>query len=457
MSAALKTALRYALAGLSGLLAAAAFPDLGWWPLILLAPPVWFVALRGAGLRHGLYLGLLQGLVLYGTGLAWFTRIFGSGALALWFLLAAYGMIGGGVIGWASVRHARWPGLAVMAALVVSALEFVRSEVGWLAFPWLTHGLGLGPTWLSPWIGVYGAGFFVVLAGALMVFGGGRQRLGGLALTLALVLLGWLRPGPVATEGPGIPVLAVQSEHCDFYRYLELSKGYPFSNGIILWPEYATVFELETDAIAYAKARGLAAARNATLILGTQEAAGKDAHYNRALTLEAKGPVGSHRKNHPVPFMNDGLPGTATVPAATRCGRIGTPICFDCDYTDTPRRFTAAGAEAFAVPSMDAAGWSARQHAQHGELFRHRALENGRWMVVGATSGLTQLIDSNGNRRAYLPLLQDGVLETSLHLRRELTFFTRCGWLFPWVVCGLAVVALGSMVWRRGDRTHQPR
>ncbi|MEO0018581.1 MAG: hypothetical protein RLZZ522_1864 [Verrucomicrobiota bacterium] len=456
MNATLRTGLRYLLAGLSGLLAAAAFPDLGWWPLILLAPPLLMVALRGAGLRHGLYLGLLQGMVCYGTGLSWMTRIFGSGALVLWFLMAAYGMLGGGLIGWASLRHARWPWLAGSAALWVSALEFVRAEVSWLAFPWFTYGLGLGPTWISPWIGVYGAGLLVVLAGTLVVFGARKQRLGGLALGLALIGLGCFRPPPVVADDPGIPVLAVQSEHCDFYRYLDLTAAHPFQNGIILWPEYATVFELKTDPIAYAKALALVQERHATLVLGTQQAAANEAHYNHALTLESAGPVGSHHKNHPVPFMDDGLPGTATVPAATRFGRIATPICFDCDYSDTARRFTAAGAEAFAVPSMDASGWSAKQHAQHAELFRHRALENGRWMVVCATSGLTQLIDPHGNRRARLPLLQDGVLETKLHLRHDLTFFTRIGWGLPWVSCGLALMSAAWAVWRGHRHLDSP-
>jgi apolipoprotein N-acyltransferase len=75
--------------------------------------------------------------------------------------------------------------------------------------------------------------------------------------------------------------------------------------------------------------------------------------------------------------------------------------------------------------------------------------------VVCATSGLTQLIDSHGNRRAQLPLLRDGVLETTLHLRHELTFFTRFGWLFPWLVCGLAVLGAIGVVWR-GRRTGAP-
>ena len=89
---------------------------------------------------------------------------------------------------------------------------------------------------------------------------------------------------------------------------------------------------------------------------------------------------------------------------------------------------------------MDAARWPARQHLQHAEIFRHRALENNRWMLVCATSGLSQLIDPRGNRIAQLPMLKDGCLETTLFLRSETTFFTRTGWLFPWAVCAFALI-----------------
>ncbi len=77
-------------------------------------------------------------------------------------------------------------------------------------------------------------------------------------------------------------------------------------------------------------------------------------------------------------------------------------------------------------------------------------------MVVCATSGLTQLIDPHGNRRARLPLLQDGVLETKLHLRHDLTFFTRYGWRFPWVSCGLALMSTAWAVWRGHRLDSQP-
>ena len=433
--------MRYMLAVGSGLLGAVAFLPLGWWPLILVAWPVLLVALRGAGQRHGRYVGLVHGIVYYGVGMSWMDSIFQQAAWGLWLILALFSWLAGAVIGEVSARHPRAPWLGIYAALVWSAVEFVRSEVFWLRFPWQTNGLGLGPTWLSPWIGVYGAGFLVVLAGGLLVSGRKLQGFAGAALALTLLALGCFRPPPVTDTTPPIPVLAVQNENCDFYGCYEMTALRPFSKGIVLWPEYAASFDLQNDPKPYEMAINLARERDATLILGTEKALGGDAHYNQALTLEAGGVVGSHYKNHPVPFMSDGVPGRVALPVATRFGKIGTPICFDCDFTECVRRMTAAGAEAFAVPSMDAARWPARQHLQHAELFRHRALENGRWMVVCATSGLTQTIDPHGNRVAQLPILKDGILETALFLRSDTTFFTRAGWFFPWLICALALAA----------------
>ena len=437
---------RYMLAAVSGLLGTAAFPPLDWWPLILVMWPLLFVALRGAGMRHGRYLGLVQGMVYFGVGLSWLDSIFQVAAVALWLILALFGMLAGALIGQVSVRHPQAPWLPLYAALVWSALEFVRAEVFWLCFPWQTAGLGLGPTWLSPWIGVYGAGFLVVLAGGMLVSGHRLQRLAGAVLILTLVGLGCFRPPPVNESTAPIPVLAVQNENCDFYGCRDLTDARPFSKGIILWPEYSTSFDIQGNPKTFGIARKIAQDRDATLILGTQKDLGTGnnlgdgAHYNEALTLEAAGVVGSHYKNHPVPFLSDGVPGHQALPVATRFGRIGTPICFDCDFTECVRRMTAAGAEAFAVPSMDAARWPARQHLQHAEIFRHRALENNRWMLVCATSGLSQLIDPHGNRIAQLPMLKDGCLETTLFLRSDTTFFTRAGWLFPWAVCALALI-----------------
>jgi apolipoprotein N-acyltransferase len=150
--------------------------------------------------------------------------------------------------------------------------------------------------------------------------------------------------------------------------------------------------------------------------------------------------LGEHYKNHPVHLFDDGTPSKIALPVKTPLGVIGTPICFDNDYQGVVRKMTAAGAEFFAVPSMDGESWGAKQHWQHAELFRLRACENARWMVVGPSSGMSQLIDPKGNRVLQLDPMKQGVMTGTIGKETRLTFFTRYGWLTPWLILSAAIL-----------------
>ena len=155
--------------------------------------------------------------------------------------------------------------------------------------------------------------------------------------------------------------------------------------------------------------------RNITLTLGTQSRpGGGDVWRNIALTLDPTGVLGEHTKVHTVHFFDDGTPGTTALGGSNSHGNAGTPICFDGDYEGVFRGMTSAGAEFFVAPTMDAESWTARQHDQHAELTRIRACENGRWIFVVATSGVSQLIDSNGHLHARLGALQQGIISGTL-------------------------------------------
>ncbi len=455
----MSSGIRFALAVGSGALGILAFPPFGVWPLAVVVWTALMFSCRGAGWRAA-WLGLAHGLVFFGGSLSWLWNLFGPQAVGLWLLLALFTAGSAAAVGMVSRRwpHAAW--LALFAALTFAVVDHFRAEWFVLRFPWMTPGLALGPTWMSPWIGVYGASFVVLLTGGFVAFGGRWQRSTGVAVAGALLVLGIFRPPPVEEPGEPVPLLAVQSENCDFQTYVNLTEKSGFTAGIVLWPEYAAP-GLRHAPRDMNKALAITRERDATLILGTTWPIDRDRHYNEALTLEAGQEAGSHFKNHPVHLMDDGVAGTEAKPVTTRFGRIGTPICFDCDYEDTVRRMTAAGAEMFAVPSMDAVHWSRRQHLQHAELFRHRALENGRWMAVCATSGLTQVIDPHGNRVAELPLMDDRVLVTAIHPRSEMTFYTRIGWRLPQVLagiwCGAMVVLVVAAIRSRKTRQVSPR
>ena len=102
---------------------------------------------------------------------------------------------------------------------------------------------------------------------------------------------------------------------------------------------------------------------------------------------------------------------------------------------------------------MDAMRWSARQHEQHGALFRHRAAENGRWLAVASTSGVTQFIDPRGQVRSRLPLMDEGMLIGEIGRLKKRTLFQQGGWLVgPLALLGVGVVVIW-LGWRRVSKS----
>lgn len=184
----------------------------------------------------------------------------------------------------------------------------------------------------------------------------------------------------------------------------------------------------------------LANKTEAILIIGTRTDHESGGWYNTALTLTGDEVLGEHYKNHPVHFFDDGIAAEEATAVDTHVGKVGTPICFDSDYQDVIRRMVSDGAEFLAIPSMDAIHWGEKEHYQHAELFRHRAAENGRWIMVAASSGVTQVLDSNGNRVASLPIIDEGVLTYDVVKNNHTTFYNRAGWMLPWAVMFAAAV-----------------
>jgi apolipoprotein N-acyltransferase len=444
-------ALQAGAALLSGALLPLCFPPFDAWPLMLVVLALLVASLRGAGARWSFYLGMLQGLTGFGLALRWLWLIFGPAALALFALMAMF-------TGFFCLAH-HWLARpthsaavrALMAATLWTAFEFFRSELFFLRFPWITPGTALGPTWLSPWVGVYGATFVVVVAAAAIAHRAPRAWTG--ALLVIVAALGVFRPGPVPLPAPdeGISVTIVQNESCSLPTYLSDTRTAGITRpGLIVWPEYALAYDVRKDARDLATLTNLCRQLHAVLIVGTRTEFGpgpRDWH-NTALTMDAQGVVGEYYKARPVHFFDDGRPGVDLAPVQTAHGRIGTPICFDCDYTEVARRLTARGAEFFAVPSCDPEYWSATQHLQHAMLFRLRAAENGRWLACAASSGVSQFVDPHGNVRASLPPLVTGTLSQFVRPGTELTFFTRAGWLFPWLVSAGALSMVANALIR---------
>ncbi|HEY1049418.1 MAG TPA: nitrilase-related carbon-nitrogen hydrolase [Prosthecobacter sp.] len=431
-----------------------AFPPYGWWPLALMSVGAVTWLLCRTSCRGGWWLGFIWGMAAFGTGLSWMWNIFGALSIALWGVLALFPALFGWLVALARQRGCEGAKLVLFVAVAWTGTEFLRCEVMPLRFPWLHLGLALEPWPLVSWIGVYGLGLLAMLAVSALVL-----RAWGLVLVVWMVFL----LDQVDVPGPGVEIMrvaAVQAEGVPPRTYQELTDRVPMDVQLIVWPEQS----MPTD-VRNVKPAALAAmqedfkARNAVVVFGTQTSLGGARWENTALTVDGTRVLGAHVKNHPVHLFDDGEKGATAQPVSTPLGAIGTPVCFDCDFHDVVRKMTAAGAEFFAVPSMDAVSWSARQHVQHSQLFRVRAAENRRWMVVAASSGVSQIINAQGTATRSLAAMQTGVIDGEVERRSELTFYTRAGWLTPWVALGALLVwsAWPPAFSAKGNQQPEPR
>jgi apolipoprotein N-acyltransferase len=70
-----------------------------------------------------------------------------------------------------------------------------------------------------------------------------------------------------------------------------------------------------------------------------------------------------------------------------------------------------------------------------------RAIENRRWVIQAANTGVTEIVTPQGRLRSRLPEAEPGVLIDTLRLRDDATFYLRFGDVFVWL-CGAALVGL---------------
>jgi apolipoprotein N-acyltransferase len=431
---------RCGLAMISGLVYAAAYPPLGWGILVVPGVIGLLLALRGQHGTRARTIGFLHGMTAYGVSLSWLTNIFGGMAVILWSMLAVFTALFAEMQSRASERGGTgWPWV-VFTCLNWSAWEFIRAELFAAKLPWMTAGLAMGPNALLPWVGVYGVSLVVVLCAVFLM----SRMWKGAGLTIVVLVAAVYgnprHPTPQANNPLTVKVAGIQLEGVSLSEYLEGSQILPPEIRYVVWPEYAVPYDIRESKRDWNLVRELCRKQDITLTLGTQSRPrGGDVWRNIALTLDSSGVRGEHTKVHPVHYFDDGTAGEVSVPVTTIHGNVGTPICFDCDYEGVVRKMTSAGAEWFVVPTMDAASWSARQHDQHAGLARIRACENGRWMFVCASSGVSQVIDPNGHLHSKLNALQQGTISGAIKRESRLTFYTRFGWLTPWCVLAVAL------------------
>jgi apolipoprotein N-acyltransferase len=124
---------------------------------------------------------------------------------------------------------------------------------------------------------------------------------------------------------------------------------------------------------------------------------------------------------------------------------VGVFICYESVFPDEVRQFANSGAQLFVNISND--GWygDSGAYAQHLNQTRMRAVENDRWILSTADTGVTASIDPYGRIVAQLPRKVRDALAAPYALNSGLTFYSRHG---DWFAYLCAIISLGALLTR---------
>jgi apolipoprotein N-acyltransferase len=333
---------------------------------------------------------------------------------------------------------------------------------------------------VSALVAAASAALAVVVVGARL----GRMRVVPLALVALLVagIAVWGRVrvarGELTRAGTPIRVAVVQgnvdqAEKWDARRATDIFRGYlqmttqAVSQGVdlVVWPESSTPFYFEEDAAGAEHVRALAKKSNVPILLGSDQiehARGETKYFNSAFLVHANGTTDAvYRKIHLVPFgeyvpfksllffagplveaVSDFSAGDSVVVLPLDGHPISTAICYEIVYPDLVRRFVAAGSELLTTITNDAwFGPTAAPH-QHFAQAAMRAIENGRYLVRSANTGISGFVDPYGRVLSRSRLFEPAVLVGEARLLRAATIYTRTGDLFAYFSVAVTLVLL---------------
>jgi apolipoprotein N-acyltransferase len=489
----------------SGALFALAFPP---FELPLFAPLAlvpWIAALATEEKRsRGLFSGVLFGITFWCLSIPWIFFVvtrFGSQSSAMGVLsVAILSLILAewpAVIGWAAVAVAPprsvWR-LATFPVLWLAA-EHARANV-YGGFPWnlTAQALYRHPIWIqsaSFW-GAYGVGFLVVATSALLAAGPVRRSRLALAAAAALALgtgvAGAWRLGSAARTGktvsvallqPNIPQearLVAERRAANYVAVLDQIRSAASEKpDLIAVPESAFPIYWQTSRTLRRDLTEIAASCRCALLFNDVEIEADDRYYNVARLLTPAGMGLPYRKVHLVPFgeyvplprifyfvrqvsTEIGEFSAAEEPRVLRGEpwAIGTGVCYEILYPLLPWKQVRDGANLLATISNDSWYGAGGAQAQHFAGAVLRSVENERYLLRAAITGISGIVDEKGRILAELPADRAATLRGRARLLTSRTPWTRYGFAFSGLADGLAIGMLlfGLVRWRRESRAR---
>ena len=236
--------------------------------------------------------------------------------------------------------------------------------------------------------------------------------------------------------------------------------------GFVIWPESSTPFRFEDDPFAAAQIRTLARQAKVPILFGSDQFlrganGAPTTFYNSAFLVRADGTTGGvYRKIHLVPFgeyvpaqrllffaaplvqaVSDFSAGEEATLLPVGDHLVSTAICYEVVYPNLVRQFVAGGSEMLTTITNDAWFGPTSAPHQHFEQASMRAIEEGRYLVRAANTGISGIVDPYGRVLARTGTFERAAVVGEARFLKTMTLYARTGDLLAYASV-LATAAL---------------
>ena len=443
-------------------------------------------------------LGLASGTVYFAGTLYWtgtVIRTFGGiptiaaicGVILLALYQGAFPAIGA-LISSRLINRAGITGILLVPAAWV-ATEYFRG-VAFGGFPWVPLGDSqvtvLPVAQLASVLGMYGVSLLVAFVNAAIAYAmltTGRARVAAMAAAVVVLIAtgawGSLRiaDGSLTRMGTAIRVGLIQGNIAQedkwkagearriFTTYIAMTRDAVRRGAeFVIWPESSTPFMFEEDPVGQAAIRALARELRVPILFGSdqEEHGATPALYNAAFLIAPDGTtVGVYRKIHLVPWgefiplkrwlyfvsplvdsFTDFSPGTTMVMLPVGSHFVSTAICYEVVYPSLVRQAVQAGSELVTTITNDAWYGNSSAPYQHFQLASMRAIEQGRYMVRAANTGISGIVDPYGRVVQQSAIFEQSALVEQVRFLTIRTVYSKIGDVVAYAAMALIAVAL---------------
>ena len=356
----------------------------------------------------------------------------------------------------------------LVAPFLWIVLEWLRNHT--TEFPWCLLGYSqynnLRVAQFASFTGVYGLSWLLMTINAgiaaVILIRKKSYLIAGMVLLAFVTIYGHIRIAKPVGTGQAIVGLiqgnVPQDAKLDYAfaeaihkRHVQMTEEVIRSSkpDVVFWSEASTLFPIRTGVLWSKEIWDLAKSTRTPLIVGSDTFTGEEV-FNSAYLVNAKGELeAQYDKIYLVPFgeyvplkklfffagkmvpeISDFSPGVNYQPFVINGQKLSISICFEVVFPQLSREFCKRGATLLATITNDA--WFGHTAApyQHFAMSVMRAIENRRYLVRAANTGISGFVDPYGRILQKTDIFVQSAITGEIRWVSDKTFYTRFGdWL----------------------------